>query len=75
MNIFTAARKVGDVESAALQSIHAQHYFRDEDPHADAAAEHAMEQLCLAARELVRAVDAMPECDQPIGWDRVGVAS
>ncbi len=42
-----------------------------DDPHADHDDEvrYAGEQLALAARELVRAVDAMPEDDQPVGWD------
>jgi hypothetical protein len=59
------------VEAAALRSIAAHHYGRPEDPHADAEDEYASEQLALAARDLVRAVEAMPEDKRPIGWDTV----
>jgi len=56
------------VESAALKSVHAR-WFPAEGPHADAASEHADEQLCLAARDLARAIEALPAKDRPIGWD------
>ena len=54
------------VESAALRSIHASHYYRDENPHVDA--EHAAGQVALAARDLVRAVEALPVEKRPAGW-------
>lgn len=54
--------------SAALDAIQATHYYREEDPHADASREYADEQLALAARNLARAVDALPADEQPIGW-------
>jgi hypothetical protein len=57
------------VEAAALRSITAHHYGRVEDPHADAEDEYAGEQLALAARDLVRAVEALPENERPVGWD------
>lgn len=53
---------------AAMRVIAADHYVREEDPHADAESEYSGEQLALAARALVRAVDALPEADWPIGW-------
>lgn len=53
---------------AALRVITADHYGDDASPYADADSEHASEKLALAARALVRAVDALPEADQPIGW-------
>ena len=69
MNAFAVDRAARTVERAALCSVAAHHYFADGDPHADAAAEYADEQLALAARELVRAVEALPEGERPIGWD------
>jgi hypothetical protein len=69
MTTFDVGRAQQRVEQAALRAITAHHYFRDEDPHADAAAEYADEQLALAARDLVRAVEALPEDKRPIGWD------
>lgn len=66
MHVFDAQQAV---ESAALRSIAAHHYARDTDPHADAADQHASELLALAARDLVRAVEALPVEDRPIGWD------
>lgn len=68
MRVFEAQAAV---EAAALRSISAEHYARETDPHADAAAEYAGEQLALAARDLVRAVEALPEDKRPIGWDTV----
>lgn len=56
------------VVRAALRCVAAEFYADDANPHADAEAEHAGELLALAARELVRAVDALPESEQPIGW-------
>jgi hypothetical protein len=63
------------VEAAALRSISTHHYARETDPHADAADEWAGEQLALAARDLVRAVEAMPPDQRPIGWDKDEVAA
>ncbi len=62
------------VEAAALHSIAAHHYARESDPHADAADEYASEQLALAARDLVRAVEALPENERPVGWDAEATA-
>lgn len=56
--------------NAALRTIQADHYSREDDPHWDAEREYSAEQLALAARELVRAVDAKPENEQPIGWNK-----
>lgn len=74
MDSFTVDRTQTRVEAAALRTIAAHHYFQDEDPHADAQAEHASEQLALAARDLVRAVEALPADKRPIGWDVAEVA-
>lgn len=57
------------LEEAVPHSILANQYASETDPHADASAEHADERVALAARELVRAVDALPKSDRPIGWD------
>lgn len=53
---------------AALRVVAADHYGDEASPYADADATVAREKLALAARALVRAVDALPESDQPIGW-------
>lgn len=57
-----------NVIKAALRVIGSTHYQRADDPHADAELEYAQEQLALAARALVRAVDRKDEDAQPIGW-------
>ena len=69
MTTFDVDRAARRVEAAALRAITAHHYFRDEDPHSDAEAEHADELLAIAARDLVRAVEALPENERPVGWD------
>jgi hypothetical protein len=53
---------------AALRVLAAEHQ-PDEYPWADAEAEHADEVLALAARDLARATDNLPEGERPIGWD------
>lgn len=55
-------------EEAAVTCIVADRYARPEDPHADAAHEHAVEGFALAARELVDAINAGDPQDWPIGW-------
>jgi hypothetical protein len=55
--------------NAALRTIQADHYSREDDPHWDAEREYAAEQLALAAGELVRAVGVLPEGGRPIGWN------
>lgn len=57
------------VEGAALRAVAAHYYAADNDPHAGAYAEYAGEQLALAARDLTRAVEALPENERPVGWD------
>lgn len=52
---------------AALRAIATDHYDVA-STHADAESEYASEKLAHAARALVRAVDSLPESDQPIGW-------
>jgi hypothetical protein len=51
---------------AALRVLLADHT----EPHAwaDAEAEYAGEELALAARDLVTAIDTLPAGRQPIGW-------
>jgi hypothetical protein len=56
------------LERAALGAIAADRY--PESPHADADAEHADEQLAVKARDLARAVEALPADERPIGWAR-----
>lgn len=58
------------VITTALRVINATHYFRAEDPHADAEQEYSQEQLALTARALADAVDRMPADEQPIGWSK-----
>lgn len=62
------------MEALALRSITARHYGRPDQPYADAEEQYAGELLALAARELVRAVDALPEDARPVGWDLVEVS-
>lgn len=54
---------------AALRLMTARH-VADNDPHtnSDSEIEYAEETLALAARELVRATDALPPEQRPIGW-------
>jgi hypothetical protein len=59
-----------NVIKAALRVIEGTHYQRAEDPHADAEQQYGEEQLALAARALVEAVDRKPVDDQPIGWSK-----
>jgi hypothetical protein len=56
---------------AALQCAAADNYADDADRHADALAEYAVEQVALAARELVAAVDAAAPEARPFGWPEV----
>lgn len=58
----------GTVEAAALESITTHHYDRADDPNAAAYRQAAAQTLALAARDLVRAVDALPEDERPAGW-------
>lgn len=51
---------------AALRVLSAEH--AEETADAAAEAEHAVEQLALAARDLTRATDALPNDKQPAGW-------
>lgn len=55
--------------SAVLRQIQANHYSDEASPHWGAEREYSAEQVALAARALVRAVDALPENQRPIGWD------
>ncbi|HEY6118227.1 MAG TPA: hypothetical protein VI172_19955 [Candidatus Dormibacteraeota bacterium] len=57
------------LEAAVLRTLQARHYYEDTNPHASAAQELADEQVRLAARDLVRAVEAQPAGDRPVFWD------
>ncbi|WP_030186594.1 hypothetical protein, partial [Streptomyces capuensis] len=56
--------------TTALRVIQATHYARPDSPHADAELQYSREQLALAARDLVEAVDQQPADDQPMRWRR-----
>ena len=58
-----------ELERTALRSITAQHYYSDNNPHVDAESTYAGELLALAARNLVRVIEALPADARPIGWD------
>lgn len=55
--------------AAVLRQIQANHYSDESSPHWDAEREYSAEQVALAARDLVRAVNALPADQRPIGWD------
>jgi hypothetical protein len=57
-----------NVIKAALRVIEGTHYQRADDPHADAEQQYGQEQLALAARALVQAVDRMDPDAMPVGW-------
>ncbi|GAA0495164.1 hypothetical protein Ade02nite_19110 [Paractinoplanes deccanensis] len=57
------------LETAALRSITAHHYSNPTHAHFSDEAQYADEQLALAARDLVRAVEALPAERRPVGWD------
>ncbi|MEU3452114.1 hypothetical protein ABZ671_00525 [Micromonospora sp. NPDC006766] len=57
-----------EVEKAVFWVVAAERHTRQEDPHADAASEHADELLALACRDLVDAVNAGDPREWPIGW-------
>lgn len=61
-----------NVIKAALRVIGSTHYQRAEDPYASAEQDYAEEQLALAARALVQAVDRKDADEQPIGWVAAG---
>jgi hypothetical protein len=62
-----AAQASRRVTVAALRLLAAE---LEEQEHAHSAdeAQYAQELLALAARELTRAVDALPRSQQPVGW-------
>jgi hypothetical protein len=58
--------------AAVLRSISAVHALEtDPHAHADADCEYAAEQVALAARALVDAVDRLEPYQQPLGWPQV----
>lgn len=57
------------VEAAALRSIATHYYDNPADPNGDASDELAADELAMAARDLVRAIEALPVGERPIGWD------
>jgi hypothetical protein len=69
MSLYQSPPEIHQLVSGVLRLIHATHYADESSPHWDAEREYSAEQVALAARELVRAVDALPEDQRPIGWD------
>ncbi len=69
MDIFAVSDLTRRVERAALRSIAAYHLPGSERAAASAEADYADELLMLAARDLVRAVEALPESARPVGWN------
>ncbi|WP_029923920.1 hypothetical protein [Nocardia otitidiscaviarum] len=65
MGEFVAARE--QLAHAALCYVQAQIDPR-EHAHSAAQVEYTEELMCLAARRLTQAVEALPEDKQPIGW-------
>lgn len=65
--VIEVAGQIEDVMRASLRCLTAERT----DPHAnaDAESEYADEQLALAARDLVKSIDALPPRERPIGWD------
>ncbi|MFD8626661.1 hypothetical protein ACFV4E_22720 [Streptomyces hygroscopicus] len=72
MSLYQSPLEAHHLVSAVLRLIHATHYADESSPHWDAEREYSAEQVALAARALTRAVDAMPENEQPIGWRKDG---
>ncbi|GAA4209880.1 hypothetical protein GCM10022220_28890 [Actinocatenispora rupis] len=54
--------------AAAAGALRAEHSNAD-DPHYSDWIDVCSEELALAARDYVRAVDALPESSQPYGWN------
>lgn len=67
VNDLAYIRAVHELFRAVLRSA-ALDYADQGYPNFDAECQHVEEQLCLAARDLVKAVDARPEDEQPVGW-------
>jgi hypothetical protein len=65
MDVDTALDKV---IRASLRSLSAT-YLADDHAYSDAEAEYALELVCLAARELVEAVEAQNPEHQPVSWN------
>ncbi|WP_405137575.1 hypothetical protein [Nocardia sp. NBC_01388] len=66
MHEFVTARD--ELAHAALCYVQAQLDPR-EHAHSAAQVEHTEELMCLAARRVARAVEALPEDKRPVGWD------
>ena len=69
MSLYQSPPETAQLVSGVLRLIHADHYADESSPHWDADREYSAEQVALAARELVRAVDALPADQRPIEWD------
>lgn len=54
--------------AAAANALHSEHSNSD-DPHHGDWIDMCSDALALAARDYVRAVDALPESSQPYGWN------
>lgn len=73
MSTFTAALAREELIRAALRVVAAA--YADDQMWAAANAEHADELLALAARDLTRTIDGLPEGERPIGWGEVPSAA
>lgn len=73
MSAFTAMAAREELIRAALRVVAAA--YADDQVWAGANAEHADELLALAARDLVRTIDADPEGERPVGWGEVPSAA
>lgn len=69
MSLYQSPPQAHQLVSAVLRLVHSTHYADEASPHWAAEVEYSAEQVALAARALVRAVDALPEDQRPIGWD------
>jgi hypothetical protein len=69
VSLYQSPPQAHQLVSAVLRLVHSTHYADEASPHWDAEREYSTEQVALAARELVRAVDELPADQRPIGWD------
>ena len=58
-----------NLQRAVLAAILHADYGNEADPHYAAQAEHDDDRICLAARNLVAAVNRLPDHKRPVGWD------
>ncbi|MEV6638444.1 hypothetical protein AB0M54_47815 [Actinoplanes sp. NPDC051470] len=68
MSNIDVAMKTSAVVTSAVQCLAAER-SNESSPHYAAHVEYSDELLALAARDLVRSIDALPPSERPIGWD------